>query len=91
MFAQVMMLRNVDRDSGIWSAKQRTPESEAGDVLETVGVFNGGSGVFSPCKRGVPCYKDAGDGDGVEVVFAEVLDDNGAGVADVGFGDFVGG
>ena len=90
VFAQVMMFGNVGRDSGFWSTEERTSVGEAGDVLKAVGVFDGIGGVFAPGKGGVAGDKDAGDGDGVEVVLAEVLDDNGAGVADVGFGDFVG-
>ena len=35
--------------------------------------------------------QNAGDGDGVEVLGAEAADDDGAGIADVGLGDFLGG
>jgi hypothetical protein len=91
VFTQVMMLRNVDGDSGFGSAQERTSEGEAGNVLQTVGVFDGLGGALTPSEWGVAGDKNAGDGNWVQVVLAEVLDDDGTGVPDVGFGDFVGG
>jgi hypothetical protein len=91
MFAKVMMLRNVDWNAGLGSPQERAAEGKAGDVFKNIGVFDSGGGVFTPGEGGVAGDKDAGDGDGVEIVFAEVLDNDGTGVADVGFGDFLGG
>ena len=91
MFAMVVMLGDVVRDSGFWSAQEHTAEGEAGDVLEYVGVFDSFGDVFAPGKRGVAGDKDAGDCNGVEGLGTEAADDYGAGIADVGLGDFGGG
>ena len=59
VFTQVMMLRNVDGDSGFGSAQERTSEGEAGNVLQTVGVFDGLGGALTPSEWGVAGDKNA--------------------------------
>ena len=88
MFAHVVVLGDVGRDSGFRSAEEDAAEGEPGDVFEHVGVFDGIRGVFAPGEGGVAGDEDAGNGEGVEIVRAEAADDDGAGIADVGFGDF---
>ena len=68
VLSQVVMFRNVDRDSGFGSAQKHAAEGQPGDVLEDIGVFDGFGGGLAPGKRGVAGHQHAGDGDGVEVL-----------------------
>ena len=91
MFAHGNDARRRRPECRIRSAQEHAAEGQAGDVLEHVGVFDGFGGSFAPGKGGVAGHQHAGNGDGIEVVGAEAADDDGAGIADVGFGDFIGG
>jgi len=64
---------------------------EARDVLQHVGVFDCFGCCFAPRERGMAGYEYAGYGHGVEAFGAESANDDGAGVAYVGFGHFCGG
>ncbi len=71
--------------------EQNGTKSEAGDVFKDVGVFHGFGSVLSPGEGGMTGNEDARDGDGVKIAGAEAAHDDGTGVADVGFGYFLGG
>ncbi len=51
-------------------------------------MFHGLGGRFSPGKRRVTSDQHAGNSDGVKPLAAEAADDDGAGVAHIGLGDF---
>ena len=98
MFPLVVVFGNVHRNCGngrsrglVSEAKQHAAEREARDVFEHVGVLDGVGYGFSPGKRGMAGDQNAGYGNGVEVLQPEAADDDRAGIADVGFGDFFGG
>jgi len=91
VFSQVVIFRNVDRDSGFGSAQKRAPEGQPGDVLEDIRVFDSFGGALAPGKRGMASHKHTGDGDGVEALRSETANDDRAGIAYVGFSHFGGG
>ena len=98
MLALVVVFRNVRRDFGFGQSrilssgpKQDGAEGETGDVFENVGVLERISYGFAPCKRGVAGDQNSRDGEGVEAFRTEAPDDDSAGVANIGLGDFLGG
>jgi hypothetical protein len=66
-----------------------------GDGFEDNGVVGGVVGVFAPAEGSVSGYENGGDGEGVDFMLLEVVDDGEAGLVDVtaidGFGGEFGG
>src|SRR5271157_2548092 len=91
VLAQVVVFGNVHGESGTGRSQEHAAEGEAGDVFEDVGVLDSLGGGFAPGEGSVAGDQYAGDGDGVEVVAAEKADDDGAGRADIGLCDLLGG
>jgi hypothetical protein len=86
-----MVFGNVYRNAGDGAIQKSAAVGEACDVLEHIGVFNGLGGGFAPDKGGMAGYENSRNGERVQVVPLESAEDDGAGVADVGLGDFIGG
>jgi hypothetical protein len=91
VFAVEVEIVDVGGKACFRCSEEGRAEGEAGDVFEDVGVFDGGGGGFSPCERRVAGAEDAGDLERVEIVPAEVADDDYAGVVLVAGGGFLGG
>ena len=91
MFALIVVFADVGGETCGGTFEHNGAISQAGYVFEQVGVFDGGCRGLAPGEGSVACDKDAGDGDGVEVLFAEKARDYHAGVEDVGFGDLCSG
>jgi len=91
VLAEVVMLADVRRDGWGRRSEQHAAEGQTRNVFEHVGVFDGFGCGPAPGEGRVAGDKDAGNGDGVEILCAEAADDDRAGVADVAGGDLVGG
>jgi len=90
MLALVMVFGNVNRNSGVGRFQQGAAVGEACYVLKDIGVFDGLGGCFTPDKWGMAGDEDSGNGERIEIVPSEAADDDCAGAANVGFGDFFG-
>lgn len=90
MFAQVMMLGDVFRNSRLCGAEQYAAKGEARDVLEDVSVLNGLGRSLAPGEGCVAGDENARNRDGIKLLLLEQARDDGAGVANVGFCDFFG-
>jgi len=91
VFGNVQRNFKIGRCQGIWLVtEQDGAEGEASDVFEDIGMLDGIGWGFSPCERGVSGDQNAGDGEGVKTFGFESADDDCAGIADVGLGDFFG-
>jgi len=91
MFALVVVFGDIGGQAVCGGSKRYGAIGEAGDVFEKVGIFDGCGSGLAPGEGRVSGYEDAGDGDGVEALFAEEAGDDCAGVVNVGFVDLFGG
>src|SRR5215475_7807569 len=67
---QIMVFAHVLWDGAGARIQQHSPECEASDVFQHVGMLHGFGCRFSPCKRGMSGDQDARDGNWVETVCA---------------------
>ena len=90
MLALVVVFGNIGWDPGLGGPEQDAAECEAGYVLKNIGVLDGVRDCLAPGEWGVSGNKNAGDGEGVEILSAEAADDDSRGVANIGLGHLFG-
>ena len=91
MFAEVVAVEEGLRNAGVVGDQGEGVVGHFGYGFEDYGVVGGVVGVLTPAEGGVAVDEAGGDGEGVDAVELEVVDDGEAGLVDVAAADgFVG-